>query len=80
MRRNEMLSSLPNARRSANPAAAGGSAQLPVRNDNATPASAAILDTLPRGVAISGRGLESDDPKTALVPSSGREVWAARFS
>jgi len=60
-RLNEMVSSFPSDRRSANPAAAGGSAQPPARNDNATPSSAAKPDHLPRGVVQGGSGRAIDD-------------------
>jgi len=55
------ISSYPSERRSANPAAAGGSAHPPARSDNATPSSAAMPDHLPRGVVHGGRGGATDD-------------------
>jgi len=66
---NESVSSFPSDRRSANPAAAGGSAQPPARSDNATPSSAAKPDHLPRGVVQGGRGSAIDD-LTATPASS----------
>jgi len=65
----EMVSSFPGERRPANPAAAGGTAQPPARNDNATPNSAVKPDHLPRGVAWSGRGDVTDDLMAAPAPS-----------
>jgi len=71
-RNSETVSSFPSVRRSANPAAAGGPAQLPARSDNATPSSAAQPDYLPRGVAQGGRGVSTDDLTTAPAPSFSR--------
>jgi hypothetical protein len=73
---NESASSFPSDRRSANPAAAGGSAQPPARNDNATPSSAAKPDHLPRGVVQGGRSSAIDDLTAAPASScSSFDDW-----
>jgi len=68
-RTDETASSFPSDRRSANPAAAGGSAHPPARSDYATPSSGAMPDQLPRGVVQGGRGSAIDD-LTATPASS----------
>ncbi len=68
-RLNVPVSSFPSDRRSANPAAAGGSAQPPARNDNATPSSAAKPDHLLHGVVQGGRGSVIDDLTAAPASS-----------
>jgi len=78
---NEFVSSFPSDRRSANPAAAGGSAQPPARSDNATPSSAAKPDHLPRGVVQGGRGSGRDDLTAAPASSfSSFDDWIEQGS
>jgi len=72
----EAVSSFPCDQWPANPAAAGGSAQPPARNGNATPIRAAKPDPLPRGVVQGGRGGAKDDLTAAPASSfSGFNDW-----
>jgi len=76
MQFSEAVSSFPCDQWSANPAAAGGSAQPPARNGNATPKSAAKPDQLRLGVVEGGRGGATDDLTVAPASSfSGFNDW-----
>ena len=62
---NESILSLPDFRRSADPATAGGPAQPPAGSDSATPTGVAKLAVSLRGVVRSGRGQASEHLPTA---------------
>ncbi len=65
---NEMILSLPDVRRSADPMTAGGQTQLPVRSDSATPTGAAKPAVPLHGVVRSGRGHANEHLPTAPAP------------
>jgi len=62
---NESILSLPDFRRSADPATAGGPAQPPAGSDSATPTGVAKLAVALRGVVRSGRGQAIEHLPTA---------------